>query len=686
MANSSSCFRSKEKKRDTPLIPVSVIPSAHHKQYVATIPAHMADTSKAIEALTESRPPATDRFTYLTIVEKVMSPEILPTLNDILQDAQLTQEIGWDLVDMLVPVQGCEQCLETVARLGNPRETIIKVLEVLEGLQVAGDDDDDGDEAHFPDAEEDEDEDDEDAKGKKPASSPEEVTRRFIILLGMLAILHKRIRTKYPSRFLATTLLTVYQTYQPNQEMTASVINLVHSLSGLSGQKPRPPLPTRKSSIEVANPDQHGDASKNAPDPEAELELDPSEEEIQRRLLLSFTSCVLESYVNANDMQWSRRLLEFYNPEKIVPGRKTATQAFRENQELANRDTMVGKLVVSDVNCTRPGIIYRSHWTQALTRDLGLSSCSRSLINDICSGPVKRQPLRDTEDVKSAEDIGLSTGGTICLLAYWVFSSTVFEADQPQPEMYLFPDHHTLLENYLSEDAQSQIVQNPANIESMILLGLWLQENKLIAATGQDTNFMSYHHSLTLCSVFHPSIHVRNAAVTLAGLVLHDDPDDGDRLKILEDLLENCVFATLKACALTWLREELIAAHKTKSNNVFSSTQCIDQLQYHIFPNLVSTLKEAGPEALLEYWIDNSAFLLQAANFAYFLFASDSCREVVPDATGAAVEQRYVEPLLAAAARLEEQIKKEAEGDASAQGVLLELNILQTRLKAIPLH
>lgn len=312
----------------------------------------MADTSQAIDALMESRPPATDRFTYLTIIEKFMSPGILPQLNDILQDPQLTQEIGWDLVEMLVPVQGCETCLETVARLGNPRETIIKVLEVMEGLQGNGHSHED-DVEFLADEGDNHDHDNDDgngepAKGKEPATSPEEVTRRFIILLGMLAILHKRIKTKYPSRFLATTLLTVYKTYQPNQEMTASVINLVHSLSALSGQKPRPSLPTRKSSIEVANPDRHGDASKNAPDPEADNEaaLDPDEEEIQRRLLLSFTSCVLENYVNANDMQWSRRLLEFYNPEKVVPGRKTATAAFREVAELANRDTMVGKLVV----------------------------------------------------------------------------------------------------------------------------------------------------------------------------------------------------------------------------------------------------------------------------------------------------------------------------------------------------
>lgn len=252
--------------------------------------------------------------------------------------------------------------------------------------------------------------------------------------------------------------------------------------------------------------------------------------------------------------------------------------------------------------------------------------------------------------------------------------------------MHLFPDHQTLLENYLGDEPQQRILQGPATIESIIVLGLWLEENKLITASSSDEpNYMEYHHALTLCAVFHESIHVRNASVTLAGLVLHDDPDDADRLKILEDLLENCIFATLKACALTWLREELIAAHKSASqgsNTVFHSTQCIEELQYHIFPNLVSTLDKASPEALLEYWTENAAFLLQAANFAYFLFASDVCKEMVPEAMAGAVEQRYVEPLLAAAAKLEARFKTE-EG---AENVLSELDILQTRLKAIPLH
>lgn len=298
-----------------------------------------ADPARAIEAIREARPPATDRFTYLTIVEANLCPEALPVLNEVLQDAALTQEIGWDLVFNLVNLPGSEACLETVARLGNPREVILKVLETLELLGSEEEEEEETEEEEREKKKEDRHGDE-----QRRAPPPVSLTQKFITLLGMLAILHRRIKTRYPSRFLAQTLQTVYGTYRPSQEMTAAVLNLVHSLSGSR----RPPLPSRQSSIDVANPDQDGDASKNAPDPEADRDggQDPTESALQKKLLLSFATCVLEAYVNGNDMAWAARLLEFYNPDRIVPGRKTLMAAFREEKELLARDAIVGKLVV----------------------------------------------------------------------------------------------------------------------------------------------------------------------------------------------------------------------------------------------------------------------------------------------------------------------------------------------------
>ncbi|KAK8048285.1 hypothetical protein PG994_010015 [Apiospora phragmitis] len=581
----------------------------------------MPELSEAITAIREGAKEK-DRFTYLTILQyNVTSPEVLPTVNEVLEkDPQLTQEIGWDLVQILLRIPGAETCLETVARLGNPREVMIKVMEALEQLSEES-----GDEGALL------------AQADEAAAeqSPKDVAARFITLLGMLAILHRRIKTKYPSRFLGSSLV----------KMTASVINLVRSLSG----RKRPPLPNRKSSINVADPDQDGDASKNAPDPEAEQE-DPTEEMMQAKLLQAFVTCILQRYINAHEMQWSTRLLEKYYPAKNVPGRKTMTQKYTEDDTLQQRDSVVGQFV-------------------SILRDLGVDDCSQSFVKSIYERASGFDPLANFEDFNSADEIKLSPGGAVSLIAYWIFSAEVFEANHPSPEMHLFPEHATLLERFLGSDAQTGIVQNPGIADALLTVGLDLNHMKRVSAT-QETKFMAYHHSLTLVSVFHPDLHVRNAATTYAGI-------------ILEDLLENCMFASLKAVAVTWLKEELLAANKegASSPNSFTGPDVLDHLQYFIFPDM-QELKEMDQDALAEYWAQNNIFLSQVANFGYFLFSSGGpLQGVVPSGMGAAVEERFLDPLVSGAEKLQQQGGPELLGE----GEKMELAILVDRLRSIPL-
>jgi len=250
--------------------------------------------------------------------------------------------------------------------------------------------------------------------------------------------------------------------------------------------------------------------------------------------------------------------------------------------------------------------------------------------------------------------------------------------------MTMFPDHLKLLQNFLSDDPQSRIVGNPGTTEALVVMGLWLENYKRISPS--DGDFMPYHHLLTLVSVFHPSLSVRNVATTLAGLVLHDDPDDNDRLKILEDLLENCIFSALQASAVTWLREELIVAQKRRLTNRFATADAIEALQYALFPNM-AFLKEQDVPALWEYWVQNFPFHLQVANFAYLLFAGTSFQHLVPASMPGAVEQRYVEPLQHAAQTLLTAIeKKEVDDQGQGGEVAQQLEILTMRLKSLPLQ
>lgn len=282
--------------------------------------------SDSIKAITESLPPASDYLTYLTILESHASPEILPTLNDILQDAELTQNIGWDLIHLLLPIPGSETCLTSIARLGNPREVVLKVTEALQLLELDNDDQK------------------EEPEGRKSGGDEPTPVDRFCILIRLLSILHPRIKTKYPSRFLSTSLMAILSTFRPSNEATLAVISFVHTISG----KKRPSLPGRKSSVKIPSIPSDIQAGASAPDPEAQEE-DPHEAAIQAKLLQSFVTHILEEYVNANPVEWAARLHESFEPSKVVAGRKSLGEAFREDPVLQTRDTIVGQLVVSGI-------------------------------------------------------------------------------------------------------------------------------------------------------------------------------------------------------------------------------------------------------------------------------------------------------------------------------------------------
>ena len=324
----------------------------------------MADTDNP---LLKALPPETDYLSYLTILEYNLTAEQLPTLHDILQDTTLTANIGWDLLHLLLPLlPASRQCLQDVARLGNPREVVLKATELLEGLG----EEEEADEHEEEGDQQDETEDIKQAQKLKgsemlddeaqevhttatsAASSKPPKSVKLAALLEMLSILHPRIKTKYPSRFLSTSLQAVLPAYSQearNIEATEAVLGFVKALSGTK----RPKLPPRKSSTIIPT---HA-TPLSAPDPEGQDEvLGVDEKALQSRLLQSFLTYVTEAYMNSTALDddvpglaWSSRYQEKLHPEKIIPGRRTYGSLFAEEEHLHERDTITGHILVSFV-------------------------------------------------------------------------------------------------------------------------------------------------------------------------------------------------------------------------------------------------------------------------------------------------------------------------------------------------
>lgn len=330
----------------------------------------MAENNPLLQAL----PPAVDYLSYLILLEHNLTAKQLPVLHDILQDTTLTANIGWDLVHLLLPLLPESQtCLQDVARLGNPREVVLTVTELLEGL-ISVDKDDEQDEE-----EEDQEEVVEGSAEQAQAEEPSAATRhrsqentqtarpeeehqaesqdspskvsKFCALLDLLAILHPRIKTKHPSRFLSTSLqpvLLAYATLLSDDQATQAVLRFIKTFAGSK----RPRLPPRKISTQI--PSQQEQTLLSAPDPEASEEpIAPEENALQRKLLQSFLTFAVEGYMSslpsdeeAAAMSWSSRFYEQLRPEKHIPGRRTMRAAFEEDESLHRRDSIMGHMLV----------------------------------------------------------------------------------------------------------------------------------------------------------------------------------------------------------------------------------------------------------------------------------------------------------------------------------------------------
>ena len=295
------------------------------------------DSGVQDDPLIKALPPASDYLTYLTILEYQLTPARLPLLHRLLQDETLTSNIGWDLVKLLLPMLPASlECLQDVARLGNPREVILRVADALMKL-VEDEDEGDGSE-------------NEEGENDDERKTPLHVLQ-FSALLSMLSVLHSRIKTKYPSRFIASSLhaaLEAYTTF-PTEDTTASFLEFLRSLS----PSKRPALPPRSQS------DQHVMSSTategpSAPDPEAEAHVESSQPDedalVQKYMQLGLIEA-LKTYVlhctdgNPPGMQWAPRLLEKLDPTP-TPAQISFCRLFEGEEGFKQRDRTIGKMLV----------------------------------------------------------------------------------------------------------------------------------------------------------------------------------------------------------------------------------------------------------------------------------------------------------------------------------------------------
>ena len=613
--------------------------------------------------LLASRPPVTDPITYLTIIEYNLSEENLPVLHQVLQDAELTSTIGWDLIHLLLPMLPLsEECLQDIAAKGNPRECILKVTEALRILEFeepreSTDDEDESDnKLKVPEV----------GVGESSTSPAFQATivpplavLKFEVLLNILATLHRRVKTKYPSRFLSTSLQAVLLAYNRAnthvEDLTLSAVKFVKTLSGTK----RPHLPSRRSSGILLRTNNN----QSEPDPEAQKETPSSEEtELVNRLLQSFLTHILEDYVlsltsddDVPGLSWASRLMEKYEPGRIPnkPNYQKYADRFANDEDLTSRVAILGQIV-------------------ALTDDLGLKY--DNLLRTVMDSEDEKRGIPGTEDEPpaTAADIPLSRTGALLLIAAQDVKQELYaSAKQDVPSsISIFPEHATILNNFIGTLGPQTVGMEPEPLlDAVLTFGLIALEKNNVGEPKDDESFAQYLQTVSLISANSPSPSLRGHAHYLTTTVLRSHPHDLVRLTFIRDTLEHCPYENLKASAVSWLKGETLEANgprvqsgddEHEETNIFATPVAISTVAPYLWPDLSKTY--GASTNLEDSWVQfrqELGFYVAALNFYYLLLQAEHLHATlgIKDLDkNHGIQSHYLDVLKQGAARFQKEL------------------------------
>lgn len=637
-----------------------------------------------------ARPPVTDPITYLTIIEYNLTEENLSVLHQALQDPELTANIGWDLIHLLLPLlPASEECLQDIATRGNPRECVLKVTEALrllefEDPQEETDEEEtegvdaDGSRLKVPDIEVGE-------SSTSPAFPPTVLpplpVLKFEVLLDLLATLHRRVKTKFPSRFLSTSLQAVLLAFNRanthQEELTLAAIKLVKTLSGTK----RPHLPSRRSSGNLLS---RTNTNENQADPEAQGEAPNADETtLVNRLLQSFMTHVLEDYVlslasddDVPGLSWTSRLMEKYEPQRIPnkPNYQKYADRFAEDEDLRSRTAILGQVV-------------------ALAQDLGLKT--EELISTVLDTEIEERGAPGTEDEPpaTAADIPLSRTGALILYTARNVKQELYAAahGDERTSLPIFPDHATILKNFVGALGPQTVGLEPEALLDIILaIGLIALENNNVGEPQDDESFAQYLQTVSLISANTPSPSLRGHANYLTTTILRSHPHDLVRLTFIRDTLEYCPYENLKASAVSWLKGETLEANSPQADtdddvqtSIFATPVALQTVAPFLWPNLSSHYASVSVE-VSDSWMQfrqELGFYVAALNFYYLLLQAKHLHE--PLGVKSLDITQYTEPLKEVAARFQKELDEGGElqavveeGDAREQA-LADVGLLQ---------
>jgi hypothetical protein len=604
------------------------------------------------DPLIAALPPATDYITYLTLLEYQLNPGNLGTLNNLLSadDGKLAEEIGWDLIRLVLPMlkkapEAVTECLDLISKRGNPREVVIRVAEELDKLGRTPAED-----AEVPDS-------DEESRGdglptfsgeakrvhlgdmkldgmpedKQSVSMPatsvlQELNAKssaisggnyadirsrlerqgdeqfsFWLLMVMLSTVHPRIKTQYPSRFLATSLPAALGAYRRLEVTTDAVLDWHYLLSKLHAAQ-KPPLPPRDPNDANAAP------NVPLPDPEAASEdaagtgviVSDNEKSIVTRLLNAVLLEVLDEYQSSLQSEddptvaLTCKLREEAHPERIVPGKKTQNELWQTDEVLKERwDALI--------------------MLASLAWQFKLDACA-ILKEDTESGSASAEAALELDEEPSEYPTSPSQIPFAQTALVLLAAAQIFDYRARKVEFKIDAETIWALFSAFTSLSEAPKLPSPPIQDSLhALLFKALASSQTLFQESSRIEMTIYNLVQTLTTNPYPQI--RDDAHYLASSLLRHINDNPVKSRIVKQIIKGYVevdgvevplstpFTTgsLKAVGVDWLKQEFLSGDHTRSTpmNVKAEKICFilkgdAELMTLLFPAIPPTPKDSA--------------------------------------------------------------------------------------------
>ena len=146
------------------------------------------------------------------------------------------------------------------------------------------------------------------------------------------------------------------------------------------------------------------------------------------------------------------------------------------------------------------------------------------------------------------------------------------------------PEYSTLVNAVLkSPSAPGFGTEHSAFLDALFFLGLYTLHEKPSIFPNSDQEFNDALQRLSLLSAQLPSPTQRYQAHQITSSLLHLHPSQEVKVDYIKDTLEHCPYENLKASAVLWLKDEILAANSNsgqggEAGGVFSNPDILESI------------------------------------------------------------------------------------------------------------